>query len=103
MSNWNYGHMHFPASSGVQTGRVAAASVTNGSYLDVSVTFPQAFASAPIVVVCFETESGAGAFGKCVASVYDTPTTTGFTARIYNGDTTNRSPRLVWIAVGTPK
>ena len=54
-------------------------------------------------MVCFETESTAGAFGKCVAAVTGTPTTTGFTMRLYNGDTSTRAPRAVWMAVGTPK
>lgn len=103
MANWNYGHNHFPASVGVQCGRISAVEVAAGSYADVSVTFEEAFQAAPIVTVCFETDSGAGAFGGCVAAVYGTPTATGFTARLYNSDTTKRVPRAVWTAVGTPK
>lgn len=103
MANWNTGHNHFPKDVGVQCGRVTAADIAGGSYRDVSVTFPNAFQTAPVVTVCFETESTAGAFGKCVAAVTGTPTTTGFTMRLYNGDTSTRAPRAVWMAVGTPK
>ena len=103
MANWNTGHNHFPADVGVQCGRTAATTVSNGGYADVSVTFPKAFYAAPVVVVGLETESTAGAFGKCTVAVTGTVTTTGFTARIFNGDTTNRVPRVSWIAAGTPK
>lgn len=103
MANWNTGHNHFPADAGVQAGRIASQDIAAGGYTDVSVTFPQAFQAAPIVTVCFETDSGAGAFGGCVAAVYGAPTATGFTARLYNSDSSKRSPRVVWTAVGTPK
>ena len=103
MANWNTGHNHFPADVGVQSGRIASTTVSANGYEDVSVTFPKAFYSAPIVVVGFETESGAGAFGKCVVAVTGTVTATGFTARLSNGDTSSRNPRVSWIAAGTPK
>ena len=103
MANWNTGHNHFPADVGVQSGRISSVTVPNGGYKDVGVTFPKAFYAAPIVVVGFETESTAGAFGKCTVAVTGTVTTTGFTARIFNGDTSNRNPRVSWIAVGTLK
>lgn len=103
MANWNTGHNHFPADVGVQCGRISSVTVPNGGYEDVGVTFPKEFYAAPIVVVSFETESTAGSFGKCSVAVTSTVTTTGFTARIFNGDSTNRTPRVSWIAVGTPK
>ena len=103
MANWNTGHNHFPGDVGVQCGRIAATSVDSDSYADVSVTFPKAFHSAPIVVVGFETESGAGSFGRCSAAVTGTVTAAGFTVRIFNGDATARVPRVSWIAVGTPQ
>ena len=103
MANWNTGHNHFPADVGVQCGRVASVTVSHGEYEDVSVTFPEAFYAAPIVVVSFETESTAGSFGRCAVAVTGTVTATGFTVRIFNGDSTNRAPRVSWIAVGTPK
>lgn len=103
MANWNTGHNHFPADVGVQCGREASKSVNAGEYADYPVTFPKAFHAAPIVVVGFETESGQGAFGKCSVAVTGAVTETGFTARVYNGDTSTRNPRVSWIAVGTPK
>lgn len=103
MANWNTGHNHFPADVGVQSGRIAGTTVSHGGYKDVSVTFPKAFYAAPIVVVSFETESTAGSFGRCAVAVTGAVTATGFTARIYNGDTTDRVPRVSWIAAGTPK
>ena len=69
MANWNTGHNHFPADVGVQCGRIAGTSVDSGKYVDVPITFPRAFHSAPIVVVGFETESTAGSFGRCTAAL----------------------------------
>lgn len=103
MANWNTGHNHFPADVGVQCGREDAADIASGGYRDVSVQFTNEFKTAPVVTVCFETDSSAGAFGKCVAAVFGSPTTTGFTMRLYNGDSSTRKPRIVWMAVGTPK
>ena len=103
MANWNTGHNHFPGDVGVQCGRIAGTSVDSSKYVDVPITFPRAFHSAPIVVVGFETESTAGSFGRCSVAVTGTVTATGFTVRIYNGDTTDRVPRVSWIAAGTPK
>ena len=103
MANWNTGHNHFPADVGVQCGRIAGTSVDSGKYVDVPITFPRAFHSAPIVVVGFETESSAGSFGRCTAAVTGTVTASGFTVRIFNGDTTTRVPRVSWIAAGTPQ
>lgn len=103
MANWNTGHNHFPADVGVQCGRIAATTVSKDGYEDVSVTFPKAFYAAPIVVVGFGTESTAGSFGRCSVAVTGTVTATGFTVRIYNGDTHDRTPRVNWIAAGTPK
>ena len=103
MANWNTGHNHFPADVGVQCGLIAATNVSSGSYADVSVTFPKAFQSVPVVVVGFKSESTAGTFGRCCVSVKGLPTTTGFTARIFNGDSSGRMPAVTWIAAGTPK
>ena len=78
-------------------------SVAAGGYEDVAITFDQAFSVAPVVVVGLLTSSTAGAFGRCCVSVVPGSTTeTGFTARIFNGDSSSRSPSLTWIAVGTP-
>ena len=103
MANWNTGHNHFPADVGVQCGRIAGTSVDSSKYVDVPITFPRTFHSAPIVAVGFETESTAGSFGRCSVAGTGTVTAAGFTVRIFNGDTTARVPRVSWIAVGTPQ
>lgn len=86
----------------VQSGYVTAAGNTAaGSYVDVAVTFPAAFAegTTPAVVVGFASASTAGTFGRCsCAVVTGTVTNTGFTLRFFNGDSSNRNPGFVWIA-----
>lgn len=58
------------------------------------------FTSAPHVIIGFESTSTASGFGRCSCSVYNV-TATSFYARIFNADTTSRSPNLNWIAIGT--
>lgn len=58
------------------------------------------FTSAPHVIIGFESSSTASGFGRCSCSVYNV-TATSFYARIFNADTTSRSPDLAWIAIGT--
>jgi len=89
----------------VQAGQTPSGgtSVAAGGYEDVAITFDQAYSVAPVVVVGFLTSSTAGAFGRCSVSVVPgSITETGFTARIFNGDSASRTPRLTWIAVGIP-
>ena len=98
--NFAYGHSHFSEDCGVQSGHVGALGNTSaGAYKDAAVTFPRAFAAAPVVVVGFETASTAGTFGRCCVSVVSA-TTTGFTLRFFNGDSSNRNPGFTWVAVG---
>ena len=58
------------------------------------------FTSAPHVIIGFESSSTSSGFGRCSCSVYNV-TATSFYARIFNADTTSRSPNLNWIAIGT--
>lgn len=58
------------------------------------------FTSAPHVIIGFESTSTASGFGRCSCSAYNV-TATSFYARIFNADTTSRSPNLVWIAIGS--
>ena len=78
-------------------------STAGGATNDGSVTFDKAFkaGTVPIVVICFNTASTAGAFGRCAVSVMET-TNTGFTFRFFNGDTSNRNPGFSYIAFGIP-
>lgn len=72
-----------------------------GTYQDVNIAFHKTFASAPIVVVGFDTTGTQAHFGMCcVAVVNGTITTTGFTARVFNADSLTRKPRVSWIAIG---
>jgi hypothetical protein len=57
------------------------------------------FVSAPVVVVGFKSDSSAGTFGRCCVSAHSV-TTTGFTLRFFNGDSSNRNPEFYWIAIG---
>ena len=84
----------------IETGTITGSSVSAGSYGDYSPTFTKAFHSAPIVIACFQSTSTAGAFGKCTLGVVST-TTTGFTVRVFNGDSSGRGPNINWIAIGS--
>ena len=98
-----HGAQPFSGGRGRAVRAYSGTSVDSSKYVDVPITFPRAFHSAPIVVVGFETESTAGSFGRCSVAVTGTVTAAGFTVRIFNGDTTARVPRVSWIAVGTPQ
>ena len=72
-----------------------------GSYQDVAIVFNKTFASPPIVVVGFDTTGSQANFGLCCVAVKNgSITTAGFTARVFNADSTVRKPRVSWIAIG---
>lgn len=81
----------------VQSGEISSTSVTSGAYVDKSVNFDTPFASAPRVVVGFKSTSTAGTFGRCCCAV-SAVSATGFTVRIFNGDSATRAPNIEWIA-----
>lgn len=86
---------------GIVSGTKDCSNVSAGSYKDFAVTFGKTFTATPTVVVGFVTNSDAGAFGKCCcAALLSSLSKTGFTIRVYNGDTSGRSPRCSWIAIG---
>ena len=62
-----------------------------------TVTFPNPYDVAPIVVACFYSTSSAAAFGGLSLAV-SAITTTSFTVKIFNNTSTGRSPGLFWIA-----
>lgn len=84
---------------GIQSGHETGVSVAAGSYKDIVVTFATPYANAPNVVASFQSVSTASNFGHCTLSVH-TISTTGFSIRIFNADTSNRAPDIQWIAVG---
>ena len=91
----------------IESGNLAAGSgsfgsVASGTNSTLSVTFENAFTSAPIVVIGFtydNTATGtANSFGRCAISAIDV-SATGFTAKCYNGAETSKSPSFAWIAL----
>ena len=89
------------ASLGVSTiawGWLDTSNVPSGSYIDRTVTFGKTFSNNPYVVASFTSQATAGAFGRCTCAVHSI-TTTGCKIRVFNGDSTQRSPGLYWIAI----
>lgn len=87
---------------GISHGNVAALGNTAASaYKDKAVSFGITYSSAPNVIVGFKSDSTAGTFGRCSVSAHSI-TTTGFTLRFFNGDSSNRNPEFYWIAIGVP-
>lgn len=82
----------------LKRGWLGEQSVSAGSYIDRTVSFGTTFSSNPYVVAAFTSSSTAGAFGRCTCAVHSI-TTTGCKIRVFNGDTTQRSPGLYWIAM----
>lgn len=81
----------------VQAGETASVTVNANNYLDIPVTFPQSFVGKPVVVVGLYSESTAAAIGSMSAAVNNI-SETGFTIRVFNAGTANRSPIIEWIA-----
>lgn len=89
----------------IQAGTIAQTTVSANSYVDVSVTFPKTMSGTPVVTVSLISNSTAGGFGNVSAAVLrNSVSSTGFTCRIHNADTSSRMPAISWIAmnVGTP-
>lgn len=74
------------------------SNVQSHSYDDYQVYFSKTFSSAPIVVVGMMSSSTGYGVGSVSVSAHSI-TTTGFTARIFNNDTSARSPYIHWIAM----
>lgn len=74
------------------------SNVASHDYADYQVTFSKAFSSAPIVVVGMMSSSTGYGTGSVSVSAHSI-TTHGFTARIFNNDTSARSPYIHWIAM----
>ena len=85
----------------IEFGQVGGeASVAAGGYQELTIAFAQAYQTPPVVLCGFWSGSTAGGFGRCSAASFDV-TTTGCKARVYNGDSSARTPSVTWIAVGT--
>lgn len=81
----------------VQWGTTAAISATTNSFTDKTVTFPVAFATAPIMSVTSREQT-------VIAQQYGTlpvaTTTTGATVRSVNTGGSTATAKLDWIAIG---
>jgi predicted secreted protein len=67
-----------------------------GTPATVTVTFPATFATAPKVIL---TVAGSASANPYVATVYSTPTTTGFVAKVHCLSTISaESLKLTWLA-----
>lgn len=85
----------------VQCGLTTAVSVSANSYADAQITFSQPFASAPSIMVCLRATSTNVGYAtlQCIV-VNNTVSTTGFTARVFNGGASGLSPYVAWYAIG---
>jgi hypothetical protein len=99
-------HTHTAAELGglplIQTGSISDDYSANaGATKDFAVSFPVPFkaGTTPVVVASFDSTSTEAAFGKCCLSTLNI-TGSGFTLRLFNGDTSKRHPGFRWIAVG---
>ena len=72
--------------------------ISAGDTKDVTITFHEWFRNPPIVTASFVSTSSAGTFGRCTISVVSV-TYSGATLRIFNGDSSTRSPNINWIAM----
>lgn len=81
----------------IQHGFIDFATIPSHSTVDVAVTFAEPFPAAPNVVACLNSSGGYGV-GSLSVGVFSI-TTTGFTARVFNNDTSGRGPDVEWIAI----
>lgn len=84
----------------MDSGQYQDASVAAGDYEDYSIIFNHSFSSAPIVVATPWSTSIAPGMGNVSVAVH-TITTTGFKVRLFNNDSSTRSPHINWIAMLT--
>ena len=82
----------------IDCGEITAVDIPAGSYHEYTVTFNFTFPSNPIVIASFVTGTTQSGFGKCTVAAQNR-TTTGCTIRVYNGDTSQRTPGVTWIAI----
>ena len=82
----------------MECGQVITDNVASHSYADYTVSFDKNFTSAPKVVVGMMSASTGYGCGSVSVSAHSI-TTTGFTVRIFNNDSTARSPYVHWIAM----
>ena len=72
--------------------------VSSNSTKDATITFTSTFSEPPNVVACLESSSTAYGMGRLTCAVHSI-TTTGCKVRVFNADTSGRSPYIQWIAI----
>lgn len=83
----------------IECGRVSnLGEVSSNSTKDATITFTSTFSSTPTVVACLESSSTGYGMGRLTCAVLSV-STTGFTVRVFNADTSARSPYIQWIAI----
>lgn len=82
----------------IQGGETTIGAVTTKSYVDKPITFPNTYTETPKVVVCLNSASTGAGMGNVTVSAINV-TTSGFTIRVFNNDTADRSPAVRWIAI----
>lgn len=82
----------------LQHGSITVSNISSHTYADYSVTFPNKFSAAPHVVAGFMSSSTGYGCGSLSCSVHSV-TVSGCKVRIFNNDTTARSPYIHWIAI----
>lgn len=85
----------------IAAGSDTATTAAAGAISTKSVSFGKTFTSAPKVVIGFtfdNSATGDNSFGRCSISALSV-TTTGFTAKFYNGSGSQKTPGFDWIAI----
>ena len=76
--------------------------ISANSIVTSDVTFSQRFTSAPSVMLTILSDTTAVSGGTMVGvTLKSNPTTTGFTIKGFNSDSTQRQPNVRWLAIGT--
>ncbi len=98
----NYGGMNMMdgVNRGIQTGSVAASSISAGSRASTNVTFPVAFTGPVYVVAGLNSGSTSASTGQCSVAISGL-SSTGFTLTRYNASGSALTFGAYWIAIGT--
>lgn len=82
----------------IQSGITDFVSVNANSYKDIDITFDKPYPSNPNIFASIWGESDSPAYGNINYSCRNV-SVNGFTLRIYNDNTSGRSPRYKWTAI----
>lgn len=82
----------------IQSGVTDFVSVNANSYKDIDITFDKPYPSNPSIFVSIWGESDSPAYGNINCS-FRNVSLNGFTLRVYNDNTSGRSPRYKWTAI----